>query len=862
MQRIKTITCLFLFSLSLEGYCLNRTTGCLVTAKYFPGNDTVISNGNPIFFENLSSNASSFTWFINGTFASSQKDFTITPSLGVNKIMLVSTNGICSDTSFSFIIWDGIAGGQYENFQKQYHPVGMAMEPFCMAADQTNGYLLAGDFYLPAANNFISKTTCLLHIDGKGCVGWGKAMVSGEVEVIQSILSTSDSGWLVSAFPYQSQQNNYPNFLVVFKLDKSGNKEWSHSFANGSVVNNYYSAICETSDHGFALEIGSFPVAGNPSFISVIKIDRLGQFVWGRQLSVESDAFYNIGGIIEKNQLLYATGSIYEAAAPYDLIRSFLLELNESTGQTLWSMQNDPLLSPLSFTDIHPYKNGLLINSYSGNGLNHFLFSDMNGNVLGSSVVDNPYGSLNGKENIVVTPDNGIYFHQASGNQTSGYKDILMRADSSGQILWQYDFSARDLNFTGWFQLSTAPDFGISGIGSGLLPNGFNAMTFIKLDSAGSGCHSGETGLQFIPDHAATLPLSWNTDIGFNMQVTEMPMTLNNIPFETRLFCPVYMNGCDLLKLEGPAIVCQPGDTIQYKLHQDPFCAERVTWTFDQQSVRLVDSNQSGRLFRFEKPGEYIIKVTKGGCNDVVDSVIVSVGNDIPKINLPRDTVLCLGSTMILDAGSGYADYLWQDGTAKESIEVNEKGIFWVQLTGKNGCISRDTTNIRSVEPIPFSFLPSDTVICAADPWELHPSLSFKSYVWNTGETSGSIQISNAGLYILKVVDNNGCEGADSIRVETKKCPFGIYFPNAFTPDKDGLNDIFKPVIIGRPTGYKLRIYNRWGQQIFETADPGQGWNGMIKNREQESGTYIWTCTYQFSTQEKKVKRGIFLLLR
>ncbi|HET7002594.1 MAG TPA: gliding motility-associated C-terminal domain-containing protein, partial [Puia sp.] len=165
-------------------------------------------------------------------------------------------------------------------------------------------------------------------------------------------------------------------------------------------------------------------------------------------------------------------------------------------------------------------------------------------------------------------------------------------------------------------------------------------------------------------------------------------------------------------------------------------------------------------------------------------------------------------------------------------------------------------------EPIPFSFLPADTVICADEPWGLHPSQPFKSYIWNTGETSGSIQISNAGLYSVQVVDGNGCEGADSVRVETKKCPFGIYFPNAFTPNKDGLNDIFKPVVIGRPALYRMTIYNRWGQQIFETSDPTQGWNGMIKNGEQESGTYIWTCTYQFNTREKTIKKGSFVLLR
>ena len=89
--------------------------------------------------------------------------------------MLVASDGTCSDTSFSFIIWEGVTGDQYKNFQKQYHPPGMAMEPFSMAADQTDGYLMAGDFYLPEANNFISKTTCLLRIDEKGLCELGKS---------------------------------------------------------------------------------------------------------------------------------------------------------------------------------------------------------------------------------------------------------------------------------------------------------------------------------------------------------------------------------------------------------------------------------------------------------------------------------------------------------------------------------------------------------------------------------------------------------------------------------------------------------------------------------------------------------------
>jgi gliding motility-associated-like protein len=874
---LERIICgVFLFVLSLNVYGLNGYVSivekavirsvlsdtCSVKAKYSPGGDTVVSSGNPIILENQSLNSNSISWFINGLFTSSQADLIFYPSSVVNEIMLVAYNGICTDTAYSYIILNGSVPGQYNNFQKQYNPAGNAMEPFCMTNDKSNGYLLAGDYYLPSENSFVTRTTSLVHIDEKGCVDWSKAMIEGEEQVIQSTISTYDSGYLIAAFPFQSSQDNYPNELNVFKLDRLGNKEWAHSFSNGTSVNNFYSAMCETHDHDIVIEIGSFPVAGNPSAISIIKIDPFGRFIWGRKLSVENNAYYNIGGIVEKNNFIYATGSIYEGVAPFQVIRSFLVQIDEVTGLPVWTKQNNPGMPPLSFTDIHNYKNGLLLNSYSQNLLNNLIYMDNNGNILSGVMIVNPYGSLNGIENVLVTPDNGFYFHQASGKQGLTYKDIIMRVDSNQQIAWQYDFSTKDLNFSGWYQLSSAPANGVAGIGSGIMANGFSALTFLKLDSAGAGCNSGRTDLSLVANQVSLVPMTWDVNSNLSISVSDFPLSLDDVAIESHLFCPKYLDGCDLLKIEGSRVVCQPGDSIIYKLHEDPFCPEPVTWTYDPQSAEVLDSNYSHMTFRFREPGDFVIKVEKNGCDKIVDSIIVSVGNDIPKINMPADTTLCSGYTMKLDAGTGYSSYFWQDGTDKESIVVADSGTYWVRLTGKNGCISTDTTFIGSVKPLPFSFLPSDTVICASEFLELKPVLPYKSYLWNTGETASSIQVKDAGIYTLHVVDQYGCEGNDSIRVETKKCPLGIYFPNAFTPNNDGLNDIFKPIILGRPAVYHLIIYNRWGQKIFETSDPGQGWDGKIKNKEQESGTYIWTCTYQFETEEKNIGKGSFLLLR
>ena len=117
-------------------------------------------------------------------------------------------------------------------------------------------------------------------------------------------------------------------------------------------------------------------------------------------------------------------------------------------------------------------------------------------------------------------------------------------------------------------------------------------------------------------------------------------------------------------------------------------------------------------------------------------------------------------------------------------------------------------------------------------------------------------------MYTLQVVDRNGCTGRDTTLVTTKKCPYGIYFPNAFTPNKDGHNDLFKPVITGNPVKYHFSIYNRWGQRVFDTTDPTEGWDGSIANRDQESSAYVWICVYQFGGEKEKSSNGSFILIR
>ena len=86
--------------------------------------------------------------------------------------------------------------------------------------------------------------------------------------------------------------------------------------------------------------------------------------------------------------------------------------------------------------------------------------------------------------------------------------------------------------------------------------------------------------------------------------------------------------------------------------------------------------------------------------------------------------------------------------------------------------------------------------------------------------------------------------------------------PNAFTPNDDGRNDLIRPIVVGELVKYEFAIYNRWGQVVFRSLDPGVGWDGRINGHIQAADQFVWTCMYQFAGEEITSAKGVFLLLR
>ena len=135
----------------------------------------------------------------------------------------------------------------------------------------------------------------------------------------------------------------------------------------------------------------------------------------------------------------------------------------------------------------------------------------------------------------------------------------------------------------------------------------------------------------------------------------------------------------------------------------------------------------------------------------------------------------------------------------------------------------------------------------------------YHDYLWNDNSRNQSLQVSKPGTYWVEVTDSNNCRGRDSIQIYPCE---KFVAPNAFTPNGDGKNDVFKPAFYGPVANYTLAIYNRWGKMIFISRDPGKGWDGTVSGVPQPDDAYVWDCRFQFVGNKPDHKSGTVVLVR
>lgn len=268
-----------------------------------------------------------------------------------------------------------------------------------------------------------------------------------------------------------------------------------------------------------------------------------------------------------------------------------------------------------------------------------------------------------------------------------------------------------------------------------------------------------------------------------------------------------------------------------------------------------------------QNPMTFTLNVSDGCTNpDGVGIFTVNV-NPLPVLSLvanPTNGCVPLKVTFNATAGSSFDDYVWDFGNGQSGytnpaeVVYNVVDTFDIKLsiTTMFGCF-KDTLvqDVITTYSVPVaSFYPEKPIISELDGLEyfVNTSIGGVTYFWNFGDSTSINNISNdfntnhlytqPGDYTITLVVTNfyGCSDTTYQKINVRP-DVAIYIPNAFTPDDDGLNDVFKPQGVGiQIKNYKMEIYNRWGEKIFVSEDFNEGWDGTFKGKPAEVGVYAY----------------------
>lgn len=276
----------------------------------------------------------------------------------------------------------------------------------------------------------------------------------------------------------------------------------------------------------------------------------------------------------------------------------------------------------------------------------------------------------------------------------------------------------------------------------------------------------------------------------------------------------------------------------------------------------------------------YTLKATDANLCSKTSSVKVIV-DPAPVPNAGPDAAVCFGNSVQLN-GSGGVTYQWRPVSFLSAYNISNPVVtnpgsgsitYFLTVTGSNGCssVKPDAVTVKVSKPAKV-FAGNDTIVAINQYLRLFAvdvnHLGFTNYSWSPvyGLNDALAQSPVAQLdrditYTVQVKTAEGCIGSDDIRVKVYKGP-EIYVPNAFTPNNDQLNDIMKAIPVGIADFHYFRIFNRYGQLVFSTANPANGWDGIYQGVQQGTATFVWMAEAVDYLGNVLRRKGTFVLLR
>lgn len=359
--------------------------------------------------------------------------------------------------------------------------------------------------------------------------------------------------------------------------------------------------------------------------------------------------------------------------------------------------------------------------------------------------------------------------------------------------------------------------------------------------------------------------LSWPTSGSFDVSLSVAQFGCFS-PLTTH---SVSVNPYPQITLAGHDEICS-GDTAVLTVISDLNGTGFLWLPGNETTNQITVSPSSSTLFQ-------VIGTSPVGCVSDTASSLLTV-KPTPVASIAGPTQICAGDTVVLTGSSTVngAAFTWTpDGETTSTIAVSPvSDVSYGLHLEADGCFS-DTVSIEiAVDPVPEFSIPDSTQICPGDAVSLTaqsntPGVNFD---WNTGEFTGNPYLSAPSETISIPVFAFGENCTSTVKTTVvdvlENCNCEVLIPNIFTPNGDGVNDVFS---LADPqncvfTGYSFIMYNRWGNAVWQADDITDVWDGKSLFGEAPDGTYYYVFVYSYKPGNdpsvEVVEKGIVVIAR
>ena len=358
---------------------------------------------------------------------------------------------------------------------------------------------------------------------------------------------------------------------------------------------------------------------------------------------------------------------------------------------------------------------------------------------------------------------------------------------------------------------------------------------------------AGETNSTLIVTQTGSYTVTLNNTSGCN--ISSVPLVINLLPLPSAQVTP-----------SGPILICNAVPSLLQ------VASGAATYQWSNAGVAIAGATSN--TFLAAQSGDYTVEIANAsGCTATSNTVSVSFNAGITVSIYAKTLFPCDGDLLFLSTTQNYSQINWTTGEDGIQISVSQSGKYGVTVVNPGGCTATKEVNITFL-PKPFVEAGPDVSSDCVDGVLLN-GVGEGAPLWEPAEgLSNDYTFDvrafpiNTTMYYL-TVDNGTCKAIDSLIVYAE-CS-SVYVPSAFSPNGDGLNDTFNAIGMDLKD-FKLMVYNRWGEKIFETQDLSFGWDGKYKGDASPFGLYVWELEAKDKNGKAMLndnqKRGVVSLVR